>query len=161
MAERCRRVLAVASAGGHWVELMRLAPAWEGAEVTFLTTRAEARAALARTASAAGRPPPRVLVVPEATRWSRARLAAQAAMVALALLRVRPDAVLTTGASVGYFALRLGRLMGARTVWVDSIANVEALSMSGAMAGRHADLWLTQWPGLAREGGPLHRGAVL
>jgi len=51
--------------------------------------------------------------------------------------------------------------MGARTVWLDSAANVERLSMSGEKIGPHADLWLTQWAHLARKGGPRHCGSVL
>jgi hypothetical protein len=41
------------------------------------------------------------------------------------------------------------------------MANAEALSLSGEMAGRHADLWLTQWQHLARPEGPEYRGSVL
>ena len=51
--------------------------------------------------------------------------------------------------------------MGARTIWLDSIANVEELSMSGSWIGRSADLWLTQWPHLARPEGPHYAGSVL
>jgi hypothetical protein len=74
---------------------------------------------------------------------------------------MRPDVVISTGAAPGFLALRLGRLLGARTIWVDSVANGEELSMSGKLAGRYADLWLTQWEHLAHEGGPQFRGNVL
>jgi hypothetical protein len=76
------------------------------------------------------------------------------------VLRERPDVVLSTGAAPGFFALLFGRLLGARTIWLDSIANIEELSMSGRMARRHADLWLTQWPHLARPDGPECAGRV-
>ena len=33
--------------------------------------------------------------------------------------------------------------------------------MSGRRRGRVADAWLTQWPELARPGGPDYAGAVL
>ena len=70
------------------------------------------------------------------------------------------DVVLSTGAAPGYFAILFGRLVGARTIWLDSIANVEQVSMSGQMVRRHADLWLTQWPHLAHEDGPECAGRV-
>jgi hypothetical protein len=41
------------------------------------------------------------------------------------------------------------------------MANIEDLSMSGARAGRYADLWLTQWPHLAKAEGPYYGGSVL
>ena len=34
-----RRVLAVASGGGHWVQLLRLRPAFEGCDVTYACVR--------------------------------------------------------------------------------------------------------------------------
>jgi UDP-N-acetylglucosamine:LPS N-acetylglucosamine transferase len=156
-----RRVLAVASGGGHWVQLMRLRPAWDGHRVTYVTTTGAFRAQVRQEAAARGQPAPGYFVVPEANRWQKLKLARQLLGLAVIVLRVRPHVVITTGAAPGYFALRLGRLLGARTAWVDSIANAGELSLSGRMAGRHADLWLTQWPDLARPEGPGYQGAVL
>jgi hypothetical protein len=51
-------------------------------------------------------------------------------------------------------------MFGARTVWVDSIANVECMSMAGMRVKKYADLWLTQWAYLAKPEGPNYRGAV-
>ena len=50
------------------------------------------------------------------------------------MLRVRPDVIISTGAAIGYFAFKTGKLMGAKTVWIDSIANVEQMSMGGMPA---------------------------
>jgi hypothetical protein len=156
-----KRVLAVASGGGHWMQLMRLRPAWDGCAVTYVTTSPGFRAEMLADARTRGQLAPGYLVVPEANRWQKWRLVKQLAGIALAVLRVRPHAVITTGAAPGYFAIRLGRVLGAKTAWVDSIANADELSMSGAKVGPHADLWLTQWKELARSGGPEYRGAVL
>jgi UDP-N-acetylglucosamine:LPS N-acetylglucosamine transferase len=146
------RVLAVSSGGGHWVELLRLRPAFEGHEVVYVTVSADYRAAV---------PGHRFHLVNDATRWNKLALARLAFRLLGILLRERPGVLLTTGAAPGYVALRLARWLGARTVWIDSIANVEELSLSGRLAGPHADLWLTQWPHLARPGGPEHAGAVV
>lgn len=77
------------------------------------------------------------------------------------MIRVRPDVVITTGAAPGVFAIRTGKLLGARTIWIDSMANVEKLSLSGQLVGSHTDLWLTQWKELERKGGPFYKGSVL
>lgn len=156
-----RRVLAVASGGGHWVQLFRLRPAWDGADVAYATTAAGLRDAILEDAAARGQAVPRFFVIPDANRWQKARLVKQLLLLAWIVLRVRPHAVVSTGAAPGYFACRLGRLIGARTVWVDSIANAEELSLSGKQVGPHADLWLTQWPDLACPDGPEYKGAVL
>lgn len=151
--QRPPRVLAVSSGGGHWVELLRVRPAFEGADVAYVTVSREYQRDIGEA---------RFHVVNDATRWSKFAALWQAFRVLLILLRERPDVVITTGAAPGYFALRMGKWFGARTIWLDSIANVEELSMSGQMAGRFADLWLTQWPHLAKpDGRPSCAGVVL
>ena len=92
-----------------------------------------------------------------ARRWGSPPLV----VVLTILLRTRPDVVVSTGAAPGYFALRIGKMLGARTIWVDSIANVDELSLSGQLVKAYADMWLTQWPHLAKPGGPECHGAVL
>lgn len=165
MADRPRRVMAVASAGGHWIQLCRLAPAWSGCQVVYVTTDPGLRRGVEEIAAALGDRAPGFHVVTEANRWQKLRLAWSLMQMVLVVLRNRPDVVVTTGAAPGFLALRLAGLLGARTVWLDSIANADELSLSGKMAGRHADLWLTQWQHLATpEGsgeGPGFRGSVI
>ena len=150
MAER--RVLAISSGGGHWVQLLRLRPAFEGCRVTYVTVRESYRADV---------PGQRFRVINDATRWDKVGLVTMGLRLVWIMLRERPHAVVSTGAAPGYFAIRLGKLLGARTVWVDSIANAEEMSMTGRIVGRHAGLWLTQWEHLAGDGGPSYAGAVV
>lgn len=150
-------IMAVASAGGHWVQLMRLRPAWAGFDVTYVTTDPGLRQTLIEV----GEPAPNFRVITEGNRWHKRKLLKQLLELTWVMARLRPDAVITTGAAPGYFALRLGRLFGARTIWIDSMANAEELSLSGQKARRHADLWLTQWEHLAKPDGPQFLGAVL
>lgn len=158
------RVLAVASRGGHWVQLRRLRPAWEGCRVHYLTTDPAYRKEVEEESLATGQARPGFHVALEANRWQKFRLLISLLQIIVVLLRVRPHAVISTGAAPGYFAIRVGRLIGARTIWVDSIANGQELSLSGQRVGKHVDLWLTQWPHLAAEegvSGPAFKGSVL
>lgn len=77
------------------------------------------------------------------------------------VLKLRPDVVLSTGAAPGYFCLLAGRLTGARTLWIDSVANGEQLSMCGKLSRRTAHECLTQWEQLAEEPRVKYRGSVL
>ncbi len=151
-SHRPRKVLAVASGGGHWIQLMRLRPAFEGSDVTYASTLAGYRSQVA---------PAPFHAVRDASMWNKFGLLVQAMQMLWLLVRLRPDVVVTTGAAPGYFAVRMGKWFGARTVWVDSMANVDELSLAGQKAGRCVDLWLTQWPHLARQDGPYCVGAVL
>lgn len=134
------------------MQMMRLRPALLEADAAFVTVAEMYRADV---------PDSRFYVVRDATRWNKFGLVQQAFQLVMILLKERPDVVISTGAAPGYFALRLGKAMGAKVCWLDSIANVEAVSMSGEKIGKHCDLWLTQWSHLAREGGPRYEGAVL
>jgi UDP-N-acetylglucosamine:LPS N-acetylglucosamine transferase len=145
------RILAVASSGGHWVQLRRLTPAFKGHDVAYMTTDPRHRDEV---------PGGRFYSAHDANKDEKLRLAQSAVKILLVLLRERPDVIVSTGAAPGYLALRLGKFVGARTVWVDSMANAEELSLSGKMASSRADLCLTQWPHLA--GGRVnYEGAVL
>lgn len=155
------RLLAVASTGGHWVQLNRLLPAFAGTEAHFLTTAADQQDGLMARARAAGLEAPHFHVCTDANRNEKLKLLRMFAEILGILFKVRPDVVISTGAAPGYAALRMGKLLGARTCWIDSIANAREVSLSGRLAGPHADLFLTQWPEVAKPGGPEYRGAVL
>lgn len=146
------RVFAIASAGGHWQQLMALRPAFEGCDVLFATTLE----GLAEEFDAA----PAVLV-PDCSRSDSWKLPWLALRIGVRLLRFRPHVVVSTGALPGVIALALGKALWARTIWVDSIANAEEMSMSGKLARCVADLWLSQWPHVAEAEGSDYLGAIL
>ncbi|MEM9969487.1 MAG: hypothetical protein AAF762_00090 [Pseudomonadota bacterium] len=152
MARRRKRVLAIASGGGHWVQLQRLKPAFEGLDVTWVSRDPASREDVA---------PAPFLVIGEASRAQKLGVVKVAFQALWLLIRVRPAVIVTTGAAPGLLTLALGKtLFRAKTIWIDSIANVETLSGSGRLAARFADVRLTQWPDLA-EDGVAHWGAVL
>lgn len=134
------RILAIASAGGHWIQLSRLSPLFDHYDTQFVTT-------LNGVVPPSGEHP--VLTVPDASRNEPLRLMTLWMKLVGVMLRFRPHVVVTTGAAPGLIALQTAKLIGARTIWIDSIANAAELSMSGKLASRVADLWLTQWEELA------------
>ena len=148
---RPRKILAVASGGGHWVQLRRVVPAFAGHRVVYVTINPVYRKDV---------PGSDVYIVNDATRWDRIGSIRLALSILWILIRERPDAIVSTGAAPGCFAILFGRFLGAKTIWIDSIANVEQMSMSGMMVRRYARLWLTQWPHLAEPSGPEYAGRV-
>jgi UDP-N-acetylglucosamine:LPS N-acetylglucosamine transferase len=102
-----------------------------------------------------------LFVVTDANRDHPLKLIRLAFEVLVRVLRTRPDVVVSTGAAPGLFGVIFGRLVGARTIWVDSIANAEALSLSGRIASKAAHVALTQWPHLAEVRGPQYHGSIL
>ena len=146
-----KRILAVASSGGHWIQLRRLRPAFAGHDVAYLTTDPGHRSEVGDA---------RFYSVRDANRWNKLSLLVTALQIGWVLIKERPQVVISTGAAPGYLAIRGARLFGARTAWIDSVANVEDVSMSGRLASQEADLCLTQWPHLA-AGRVTYQGSVL
>ena len=145
-------VLCVASAGGHWVQLRRLAPALDGFKVVYLSTDPGYENEVK---------PARFYSVNDANRWDKIGLVKMGLRICWLLIRIRPKVIISTGAAPGYFALRMGKILGANTVWIDSLANVDKMSLTGLMVAKYADLWLTQWEHLAQPNGPYFVGSVL
>ncbi len=152
MSPRKPKIVALSSGGGHWVQLLRLRPAFEDTNLIFATVHEGYRADV---------PGCEFRVIHDGNRSQKIALIKSAISVLFLLLVEKPDVVISTGAAPGYFAVRIGRLLRMKTIWVDSVANAEELSMSGRKAGACADLWLTQWPHLAIPGGPQYFGDVL
>jgi hypothetical protein len=65
------------------------------------------------------------------------------------MLRSRPTIVVSTGGAPGLACILVGRLSGARTLWIDSLVNSEKLSSSGRLASFVANQCWTQWEHLA------------
>jgi UDP-N-acetylglucosamine:LPS N-acetylglucosamine transferase len=148
-----KRILAIASGGGHWVELQRLKPAFEELDVVYASVYPE---------YAGDVPGHRFYSFRDVSRWDRFGFVVLAIQLLRLLMIERPKVVITTGSLPCCIALMFAKyLLGAKTIWIDSVANVEQLSSSGKLAGRFVDVWLTQWRGLAKEGGPHYWGAVL
>ena len=143
MVRRQKRVLAIASGGGHWVQLLRLRPAFEGLDVTWVSRDPASRDDVA---------PSPFHVIGEASRAQKLGVLKVALQAFWLLIRIRPSVIVTTGAAPGLLTLALGKtLFRAKTIWIDSIANVETLSGSGRLAARFADIRLTQWPDLVED----------
>lgn len=152
MKEKTRkRVLAVSSGGGHWVQLKRVMKAFDGCDLAFVTVNEAYRDDVERG---------RVHIINDATRWNPIGVLLIVFRIAQILWAERPNVVISTGAAPGCVAIILGRFLRARTIWLDSIANVERVSLSGTLVRHFARLRLTQWSHLALDGDPEYAGKV-
>ncbi len=145
-------VLAIASAGGHWVQLRRLHPAFKGTHLIYSTTKASYGNNISDS---------EFLLAPDGNLSTKLRLIRCAIKTFLLVLKAKPDVIISTGAAPGYFAILYGKLLGKKTIWVDSIANAGELSLSGKKVGKHVDYWITQWKHLTNPEGPHFFGNVL
>ena len=141
-AEPRPRLLVGASGGGHWIELLRLRPAFEDFEIVYVSTF-EGYAHVV-----AGH---RYYTVPETSRFRVRTLIPAFFRAAQILWKERPSVILTTGSAPMLPFIVFGRLFAATTIWIDSIANADHLSTSGRIAKHFADRCLAQWPNVASD----------
>jgi len=147
-----KRVLAVASAGGHWEQMMLLRDMLQEFNVHFATTNHDLpdRAGITHAT-----------ILPDCNRDQLFESARCLLASAKLVLRFRPHVVLSTGAAPGFFCIVLARLIGARTLWIDSVANAERMSMCGKLSRYFSSACLTQWEHLAAAQRPDYAGSLL
>jgi beta-1,4-N-acetylglucosaminyltransferase len=134
------RLLLVASSGGHLLELVELIGGSERGNRHWVTfDKPDARVLLA------GEP---VTFAYSPTNRHLGNLIRNLALAFLVVFRLRPDAVITTGAGVGVPFLYAARALRRKAIYVESLARAEQLSLSGRLVYPVATDFFVQWPEL-------------
>lgn len=140
MCEKNKKICLAASAGGHLTQLLRMVESWKGYESIYISTSHVVASKLAQLG--------KTYIVGECNRRHIIECMKVFLRCISVAIKERPDYVFSTGAAPGFFVCITAKLFGARIIWVDSIANVKRLSLSGMLIRPFADLFLTQWPEL-------------
>lgn len=147
MASRVRRArasqparpLLVGSSGGHLTQLLALEPWWRGLDrgwVTFDTP--DAVNALAEE--------DRVWWAFHPTTRNLPNLLRNARLSWRVVRAFRPTVVVSTGAAVALPFFIVGKLVGARTVFVEVYDRIETPTLTGRLCRPFTDLMMVQWP---------------
>ena len=144
------KIALVCSHGGHLTQVDMLAPAFAGHEcflVTYRCARTEAMAARGRTyllANIGTNPVHMALAFLQALRI---------------MLRERPGVVVSTGSEIAIPFSWVGKLLGARVVYIETWSRIHTRSGTGPLVYPVTDLFLVQWPDVLRFYGPKARYA--
>jgi UDP-N-acetylglucosamine:LPS N-acetylglucosamine transferase len=151
--ERGRAVLLVCSPGGHLLQAIRLRDAWGDAERSWVTLdSADARYLLRDERVRFARGP---------TNRSARALLANLRLAWSLVRRERPAAIVSTGAALAVPFFLVGKLFGARLVYVESLTRIEGLSMAGRLVYPLADAFFVQWPTTTRRRRARFVGSLL
>jgi UDP-N-acetylglucosamine:LPS N-acetylglucosamine transferase len=129
-----------------------LAPAFKGFDIAYVSMFENYSNAV---------PDARYYTVPDASRFDKAAFLRVSVKAVGIMLRERPSVIVTTGSAPMLCFLLLGRLFGARSLWIDSIAQAEEMSSSGKLAKRIATKVVCQWPEVAQAENLEFWGSVL
>ena len=149
-------VLVISSTGGHWVQLMRLKSLFLRLDnVTYCSTEATYDINLYSHIE-------KYRYIPDCNRGNIFQIMHTFIKALLLLFRLKPKIVISTGALPGLIVVILAKtIFKSKTIWIDSIANAEEMSLSGQLAKRFSGLWLTQWKHIEAEEGPRFLGSVI
>ena len=154
MPSKKPKVLAIASPGGHWIQLNKICnPLDQRFEMVYVTPGAQYSTSAKNTR--------KVLNISDASADSMSRLIPLALQLLWIFVKERPTAIISTGAAPGAIAFLIAKFLPIKTIWVDSIANVSQLSRSGRMIQKHADKVLTQWESLSDGEKVIFKGSIL
>jgi beta-1,4-N-acetylglucosaminyltransferase len=144
----------VCTHGGHLTEILQVMDAFEGHRI-FFATHYSARDAEIRAMAPAyfcrniGERPWLILY---SFFWAL-RI----------LLRERPDAIFSTGSEIALPFLFWGKILGVRSLFLESWCRVNRPSRTGPIAYHFADAFWVQWPQLVPAYGPKteYHGSVI
>ena len=140
-------VLLVCSSGGHLLQLVSLAPAWDGLTRVWVSfDKSDVRSLLADE---------KLVVAYGPTNRSIGNLLRNLWLAPRTVRRLRPSTIVTTGAGVAVPFAWLGWLTGAKVVYVESFTRIDTVSLSCRLIRPFADRVYVQWP----EAASLVKGA--
>jgi UDP-N-acetylglucosamine:LPS N-acetylglucosamine transferase len=124
------------------LQLLALRPAWSGFTRVWVTfDAADSRTLLADE---------RVVHAHSPTNRNLPNLFRNLVLAVRVLRAVRPAAVVTTGAGVAVPFALVGRLLGARVVYVETLTRIDTPSLSYRLSRPFVSRTYVQWPELTR-----------
>jgi len=136
------KICVACSTGGHLVEAKQLAPVYEKYNHFYFTFSGGVADEMKKTN--------RVRAIPNIVRYNPLSWVVCAVLCAHAVLVERPDLVISTGAGIVVFFCVFAKLLGAKLIFIESMARVERPTLTARMLYPFADLFFVQWPGLLK-----------
>lgn len=141
------------AAGGHLDELFSLFDAFKKYDkfvVTVASPRTESLSDMEKTYY--------IAVGPKPTKYKSLNFMSLLAYYAYILLpcifiliKERPDVIIGSGGEATLHLSYIGKLLGAKIIYIESLARIDDLSGTGKLVYRISDLFLVQWENLIEK----------
>ncbi|MFQ6082955.1 MAG: PssD/Cps14F family polysaccharide biosynthesis glycosyltransferase [Candidatus Aminicenantia bacterium] len=137
------KICLVCSAGGHFFELYSLRSLWSNYDHFWVTSQEKNTQYLLRKE--------KVYWAYFPTNRSIKNFIRNLLLALRILPKEKPKAIISTGAGVGVPFLYLGKILGIKTIYIESMARTENLSLTGRLVYPVVQNFFVQWPELAAK----------
>jgi len=124
------------------VQAKQLAPVYEKYEHFYFTFKGGVAEEMKKTS--------RIRAIPNIVRHNPISWIVGAVLSAYAVLVERPDVVISTGAGIVVFFCVFAKLLGAKLIFIESMARVERPTLTARLLYPFSDLFIVQWPDLLK-----------
>lgn len=131
------KVCLVGSSGGHLTHLYMLKPFWENNDRFWVTFDKEDAKSLLENE--------RMIPCYYPTNRSLKALIINTKLAFKVIKKEKPDIIISTGAAVAVPFFYVGKLYGAKTVYIEVFDRIDASTISGKMIYPIADKFIVQW----------------
>lgn len=145
------KIMAVSSGGGHWKQLCQLKEFFVDKNVSFVCTETVESPIVGKV----------VHMITDSNKDQKLKMLLMFFKAFFLFLKINPNIIITTGAAPGLSMVFWGWFFRRKTVWIDSIANVNELSLSGRLAKKICSITLSQWEQVAINNNVLHLGRLI
>ncbi len=142
------RVLFIASAGGHLSELLQLRGLFASYDSYLVTEKTKASLPLKQEfASHFGFLLPGTMAHPFTYPF---KLLGNTFLSLYYYLKFRPSVIVTTGVHSAAPMCLIGKIMGAKVIYIETFANILTKTASGRIIYHFADYFIVQWKSMLR-----------
>ena len=138
-----KKLCLVCSSGGHLFELYALKPFWSRFERFWVTFAKEDAHYLIREE--------KVYWAYHPTNRNIKNFLKNFYLAFQILRRENPEVIISTGAGVGVPFLYVGKLLGKKVIYIESMTRINELSLSGKLVYLVVNYLFVQWPDLAQR----------
>ncbi len=138
-----KKVMFISSTGGHFSEIMQLSPMFKDYDYSIVTEKTKISASLKEKYQNKidflfYGTKDHVLVYPF-------KLILNCFKSLFLFFKIRPSYIITTGAHTAGPMCCIGKLLGAKIIYIETFANIETKTITGRLIYKFADLFLVQW----------------
>ncbi len=131
------KVCLVGSSGGHLTHLYMLKPFWQNKDRFWVTfDKADARSLLEGE---------KMYPCYYPTNRSFKALVKNTVIAWKVLRKEKPDLIISSGAAVAVPFFYLGKLFGAKTIYIEVFDRIDASTVTGKLVYRVADKFIVEW----------------